>query len=115
MARRWSWTGDWPSRWGAPARPRCRRPTNRRWKRWLADEPVKAYREQLTVRVRRWGRRHRPLVAGAATLLVMAVVLLVVLNVHSERARLVVERAQAQTAAERDAKEEERQKAEMAR
>src|SRR5205807_4809824 len=72
---------------------------------WLADEPVTAYREPLTARAGRWMRRHRPLVAGAATLLAMAVVLLVVLNIHSERTRLALEREQAQTAAERDATE----------
>jgi serine/threonine-protein kinase len=43
---------------------------------WLADEPVGAHREGLGVRLRRWGRRHRPLVAGLAGLLVMAVVAL---------------------------------------
>jgi serine/threonine-protein kinase len=45
---------------------------------WLADEPVRAYREPLPVRLRRWGRRHRPLVTGAAALLVTAVVALAV-------------------------------------
>jgi eukaryotic-like serine/threonine-protein kinase len=42
--------------------------------RWLADEPVEAYPEPLIARLRRWGRRHRPLVAGAAALLITAVV-----------------------------------------
>lgn len=41
--------------------------------RWLADEPVTAYREPWTARLGRWARRHRPIVAGAATLLVTAV------------------------------------------
>jgi tetratricopeptide (TPR) repeat protein/tRNA A-37 threonylcarbamoyl transferase component Bud32 len=36
---------------------------------WLADEPVMAYREPTLGRLRRWGRRHRPLVASAAVLL----------------------------------------------
>jgi serine/threonine-protein kinase len=40
---------------------------------WLADEPVHAYGEPLGDRLRRWGRRHRPLVAGATVFLVMAV------------------------------------------
>jgi serine/threonine-protein kinase len=43
---------------------------------WLADEPVTAYRESWLRRVARWGRRHRPLVAGAAALLLTAVVAL---------------------------------------
>jgi serine/threonine-protein kinase len=32
--------------------------------RWLADEPVTAWREPRAVRLFRWGRRHRPLVTG---------------------------------------------------
>src|SRR5262249_12052116 len=39
---------------------------------WLADELVRAYREPLLARLGRWGRRHRPLVAGATALLVTA-------------------------------------------
>jgi serine/threonine-protein kinase len=37
---------------------------------WLADEPVAAFRESPVARIARWGRRHRPLVAAAAALLV---------------------------------------------
>jgi serine/threonine protein kinase len=37
--------------------------------RWLADEPVTAYREPLRVRLGRKLRRHRSLVAGAAVVL----------------------------------------------
>jgi serine/threonine-protein kinase len=43
---------------------------------WLADEPVGAHREPWAVQLRRWGRRHRPLVAGMAGLLVAAVLAL---------------------------------------
>ncbi|MGA2256970.1 MAG: hypothetical protein ABSG53_20145 [Thermoguttaceae bacterium] len=39
--------------------------------RWLADEPVTAYREPLRQRVRRWGRRH-PAIVTAALMLVLA-------------------------------------------
>ncbi|MDG3008432.1 serine/threonine-protein kinase [Paludisphaera mucosa] len=42
--------------------------------RWMADEPVAGYREPFATRAGRWARRHRPLVAGAATLLLAAVV-----------------------------------------
>jgi serine/threonine protein kinase/Flp pilus assembly protein TadD len=40
---------------------------------WLADEPVTVYREPFRVRVRRWRRKHRPLVAAlsAACLVVL--------------------------------------------
>jgi serine/threonine-protein kinase len=46
--------------------------------RWLADESVSVFRELLSVRVRRWARRHRSLVAAAAALLMTAVVALAV-------------------------------------
>jgi serine/threonine-protein kinase len=41
--------------------------------RWLADEPVKAYREPLPQRMRRWGRRNRTMVAAGVVLLVASV------------------------------------------
>jgi hypothetical protein len=37
--------------------------------RFLRDEPIRARRAPLTRRMRRWSRRHRPLVATVATLL----------------------------------------------
>jgi serine/threonine-protein kinase len=40
--------------------------------RWLADEPVRAYREPALARLGRWGRRHRALVASMAVLLATA-------------------------------------------
>jgi serine/threonine-protein kinase len=42
-------------------------------RRWLDDEPVRAYPDPVTARALRWGRRHRPLVAAGAALLVAAV------------------------------------------
>jgi serine/threonine-protein kinase len=42
--------------------------------RWIADEPVSAYREPLTTRVTRWGRRHRTAAVSAGVLLLAAVV-----------------------------------------
>jgi serine/threonine-protein kinase len=42
--------------------------------RWMADEPVTAWREPLPRRVRRWARRNRSLVTGAAAALVAGVV-----------------------------------------
>ncbi len=41
--------------------------------RWMADEPIGSYREPAVARLARWGRRHKPIVAGAAALLVTAV------------------------------------------
>jgi serine/threonine protein kinase/tetratricopeptide (TPR) repeat protein len=55
--------------------------------RWLADEPVSAYREPVRVRLGRWVKRHRPLVAGLTAVLLTGLVSLVVLLLHSENAR----------------------------
>jgi serine/threonine-protein kinase len=49
--------------------------------RWLADETVTAYHEPPAMRLARWGRRHRPIVAGLAALLVTAVAALSVSTV----------------------------------
>ncbi|HKI36902.1 MAG TPA: protein kinase [Gemmataceae bacterium] len=46
--------------------------------RWLADEPVTAYRDPLTVRLTRWGRRHRTAVTTGAALLLTVTVALVI-------------------------------------
>ncbi|HZY83248.1 MAG TPA: serine/threonine-protein kinase, partial [Gemmataceae bacterium] len=40
--------------------------------RWLADEPVGAWPEPVTIKVGRWLRRRKPLVAGAAAALLVA-------------------------------------------
>jgi tetratricopeptide (TPR) repeat protein/serine/threonine protein kinase len=40
---------------------------------WLADEPVSAYPEPRTVKLGRWIRRHKPLVAGVAAALLVSV------------------------------------------
>ena len=56
--------------------------------RWLADEPVACYREPAPARLARWGRRHKPVVAGAAALLLTAVAALsagIVLVGHEQR------------------------------
>jgi tetratricopeptide (TPR) repeat protein/tRNA A-37 threonylcarbamoyl transferase component Bud32 len=42
---------------------------------WLADEPVRAYREPWTARTRRWVRRHRAAVATAAAAGLIALLL----------------------------------------
>jgi eukaryotic-like serine/threonine-protein kinase len=56
---------------------------------WLADEPVSVYREPLSVRLTRWGRRHRTLATGIGVLLVTAVAALAIstLLIGSEQAR----------------------------
>ncbi len=40
--------------------------------RWMADEPVSAWREPLARRARRWGRRNRTAVTGAVAAMVVA-------------------------------------------
>jgi tetratricopeptide (TPR) repeat protein len=73
--------------------------------RWLADEPVQAYREGLAERAGRWARRHKPAVAGAAGLLAAAVLALLVSSV-------LLGREQARTERERQLAEAARQEAE---
>src|SRR5262249_40481777 len=46
--------------------------------RWLADEPVRAYRESLRLRLARWRRRHPALVTGTAALVFTALLGLVI-------------------------------------
>src|SRR5262249_44343235 len=55
--------------------------------RWLADEPVSAYREPAPARLVRWGRRHRTLVASLAATLLIGVIALAVGTVLIGRQR----------------------------
>jgi eukaryotic-like serine/threonine-protein kinase len=55
--------------------------------RWLADEPVKSYREPPRVRLQRWARRHRMWVQAAAALLLFASVVSIAAAVVIDRAR----------------------------
>lgn len=48
---------------------------------WLADEPVSTHHDPVSVRLTRWGRRHRTAAVGVAALLVSAVLGLAVGNV----------------------------------
>jgi len=60
--------------------------------RWLADEPVTAYREPLAVRLARWGRRHRTAAVSATALLVMTAAAMTVTTVLVERQKREVVR-----------------------
>jgi serine/threonine-protein kinase len=52
--------------------------------RWVADEPVSAWREPFPVRARRWARRHRTAVTSSAVALVVtAAALTVILAIQS--------------------------------
>jgi eukaryotic-like serine/threonine-protein kinase len=59
---------------------------------WLADEPVSAWREPIRRRLRRFGRRHRMLMTGAAATVLVAAGALAVANVLVARERDRAER-----------------------
>ena len=87
--------------------------------RWLADEPVTAWREPLRIRARRWGRRHRTaVVAVVIAILASAVGLSAVAGVQArantrlKKALDQTQKAQAQTQAALAQSEESRKQAE---
>jgi WD40 repeat protein/serine/threonine protein kinase len=71
---------------------------------WLGDEPVTAYREPPAMRLRRWARRHQPIVAGVAALVLTAAVALVcsAVLIGHERTRTAELRARADAQARRE-------------
>lgn len=78
-------------------------------RRWLADEPVSVFPEPPSVRLSRWSRKHRPIVAGAAMLLTTAVVALGIgiWRVEIEKQNVVAEKDKAilaESAAANDAR-----------
>jgi serine/threonine-protein kinase len=81
-------------------------------RRWLADEPVRAYPEPLAQRLGRWGRRHRAAVGTAGALLLTAVLALAVglwaVNAERQRTRQALE-------GERQARAEEGRRRKQAR
>jgi serine/threonine-protein kinase len=79
---------------------------------WLADEPVRAYMEPLSVRFARWSRRHKPFVAGAAALLATAVLALSVITVLVVHAQERLRGEQAKTNAAYLAEGQQRARAE---
>jgi len=76
--------------------------------RWLADEPVMAYRDPLAVRLSRAARRHKTVTSAVAALLLTAVAALSVGNV-------LLGREQARTEKARQAAQENFVKADEAR
>jgi tetratricopeptide (TPR) repeat protein len=81
--------------------------------RFLADAPVTAYRDPMTVRLMRWGRRHRTAVTAGAALLLTAVVALAVglvaVNKEKNRTARAEQQAREALAAETAALERSRQ------
>jgi tetratricopeptide (TPR) repeat protein len=74
-------------------------------RRWLADEPVTAYREPWTARAARWARRHRTAVAAGVVALLTAVVALSI-------GTALIWREKDRTAAQKEAADRERDRAE---
>jgi serine/threonine protein kinase len=70
--------------------------------RWLADEPVSAYRDPLAIKAGRWVKRHKPLVTGAAALLLATVPLSLLLAANREQAREQSEAAKVEIGRQRD-------------
>jgi serine/threonine-protein kinase len=68
--------------------------------RWLADEPVSAWREPWTARARRWARRHRTGVTTAAAILIVGGISLgiatILLTAANRRERAAKEEARQQ-------------------
>ncbi|QDV39521.1 serine/threonine-protein kinase [Tautonia plasticadhaerens] len=96
--------------------------------RWLADEPVTAWRESISLRARRWARRNRTVAAAATVALVVGLVGLAAVAAVQARANgqlrlanwatnlalVATRKAQAETAAALDQSEESREQAEAA-
>jgi hypothetical protein len=80
--------------------------------RWLADEPLRAYREPLSVRCARVARRHKPLVTATVALLTTAVAALAISCILIHREQVRTEAARAQAEAYYRASEVQRQRAE---
>jgi WD40 repeat protein/serine/threonine protein kinase len=73
--------------------------------RWLADEPVSAHPDSWLERGRRWSRRHRPWVVGAASLLLTAFAALMISLVLLEREQARTAETREQATAEKAAAE----------
>jgi WD40 repeat protein/serine/threonine protein kinase len=68
---------------------------------WLADEPLSVYREPVSTRATRWGRRHRTLATAIGVLLVTAVAGLTA-------STILISREQGKTELQRRAAEQQR-------
>jgi serine/threonine-protein kinase len=82
--------------------------------RWLADEPVSCHREPWLGRLARWGRKHRPAVAGAVALLLMGVVALSVSTVLIRLEQRRAEEARREEARQRELAQDNFRKARQA-
>jgi serine/threonine-protein kinase len=55
--------------------------------RWLADEPIGAWREPLSMRASRWARRHRTWVTSACSMMLIGVTMVMMMSVRLDRER----------------------------
>jgi serine/threonine-protein kinase len=78
--------------------------------RWLADEPVRAHREPLATRLRRWGRRHRTVVTAGVILLLVSV-----LGLALGLAAVEVQKAETERQRDRAVQAEEQARAHLLR
>ncbi len=78
--------------------------------RWMADEPIAIYREPWTVRLARWGRRHRTFMLASATVILTALVSITIgyLQVAAEQKRTAEAKGQTDEAYGRLKVEEEK-------
>ncbi len=83
--------------------------------RWLADEPVSAYREPISTRAGRWVRRHKPLLAAVAVLLASTLVGLLISNQMMRRQRDMARQARDDAIRAEAKTDEARREAERAR
>jgi serine/threonine-protein kinase len=79
--------------------------------RWLADEPVSAFREPIATRLWRRARRHKALVTSSAVLLVAGLLFVSVLAILLEGARERTDQARAEAEANYREAEEQRRRA----
>ena len=80
--------------------------------RWLADEPVTAWREPFTIRVRRWARHNRTKVTAAAAALLAGAIGLAAVAVVQANANGVLRKEKKATQDALELSEESRKRAE---
>lgn len=68
---------------------------------WLADEPVTAYRDPLSERLRRWSRRHKPVVTALAALIATGLTALSLGQILLEQEQARTDAARVQAAADK--------------
>lgn len=81
-------------------------------KAWLADEPVTAFREPFVERARRWSKRHRTGVTGAAASLVVGVIALGIIAAVQAKARIDLDHKNADLIAANEATSKQRRRVE---